>query len=346
MENANLWTRRSNTGKLSLSIRDQEGKDGSKIDSPRSYNGRRFGDSSSHGKINPFNALSPSAAKSPSAGASSAFGLGSGAFASFGSVGSAKKTNTPGTASAFDFTSQEKKEKEAETPGESSEVEQTAEPSSPPKPSNNPFEHPLRNTWNLFYRPPANKFSDYEKSTLKLASISSVENFWTIYSHLKRPSLLPTVSDYHIFKDGIRPVWEDEANKKGGKWIVRLKKGVADRYWEDLLLAIIGDQFMEAGEEVCGAVLSVRSGEDVLSVWTKIDGGRNIKIRETIKRLLAFPSDTNIVWKSHDDSIAQRSALDEARQQKANATSGYPGVERRRQTLHDDSEKSKGRIAS
>lgn len=96
---------------------------------------------------------------------------------------------------------------------------------------------------------------------------------------MKRPSLLPSVSDYHIFKKGIRPVWEDEANKRGGKWIVRLKKGVADRYWEDLLLAMIGDQFAEAGDEVCGAVLSVRGGEDVLSVWTRIDGGRNIKIR-------------------------------------------------------------------
>ena len=133
--------------------------------------------------------------------------------------------------------------------------------------------------WQLFYRPPTHKFSDYERSTIKLASISSVEAFWTIYSHLKRPSSLPSVSDYHIFKEGIRPVWEDEANKKGGKWIIRLKKGVADRYWEDLLLVIVGDQFLEAGEEVCGAVLSVRSGEDVLSIWTKIDGGRNIKIR-------------------------------------------------------------------
>ena len=91
--------------------------------------------------------------------------------------------------------------------------------------------------------------------------------------------MLPTVSDYHIFRKGVRPVWEDEANKRGGKWVVRLKKGVADRYWEDLLLAIVGDQFAEASEEVCGAVLSVRSGEDVLNVWTRIDGGRNIKIR-------------------------------------------------------------------
>lgn len=74
-------------------------------------------------------------------------------------------------------------------------------------------------------------------------------------------------------------MWEDEENKRGGKWIIRLKKGVSDRYWEDLLFAVVGDQFAEAGEEVCGAVLSIRSGEDVLSVWTRIDGGRNIKIR-------------------------------------------------------------------
>ena len=131
----------------------------------------------------------------------------------------------------------------------------------------------------MWYRPPTSKYSDYEKSTIALASFATVEAFWTVYTHLKRPSILPSVSDYHIFKKGIRPVWEDEENKRGGKWIVRLKKGVADRYWEDLLLAIVGDQFAEAGEEVCGAVLSVRSGEDVLSVWTRIDGGRNIKIR-------------------------------------------------------------------
>ena len=30
-------------------------------------------------------------------------------------------------------------------------------------------------------------------------------------------------------------MWEDESNVNGGKWIVRLKKGVAARYWEDLV---------------------------------------------------------------------------------------------------------------
>ncbi len=254
-------------------MRDNDNRDGNKIESPRSYTSRRFGDS----KSNPFNALSASSTKSPSAGASSAFGLGSGAFASFGS---AKTPKTPGGGTAFDFPSKDKREKEVEPPTERIEAENISDSSSANQISSS--DHPLRSSWTLYYRPPANKFSDYEKSTTKIATLSSVESFWTIYSRLKRPSQIPTVSDYHIFKDGIRPVWEDDANKKGGKWIVRLKKGVADRYWEDLLLAIVGDQFMEAGDEVCGAVLSVRSGEDVLSVWTKIDGGRNIKIRYVI----------------------------------------------------------------
>lgn len=259
------------TGKLSLSVNNTDGKEGGKSDSPRNFSARRFG--SDAGKTKPLNAISPLATNSPSASASSAFGLGSGAFASFGSSG--KTPKTPGGGGGFDFASKaEKKDKDGI--GDSARDLKTASLSSKPTAAS---EHALKSTWTLFYRPPTNKYQDYEKSTIQLASIGTVESFWTIYSHLKRPSLLPTVSDYHIFKAGIRPVWEDEANKRGGKWIVRLKKGVADRYWEDLLLAIVGDQFAEAGEEVCGAVLSVRSGEDVLSVWTKNDGGRNIKIR-------------------------------------------------------------------
>jgi hypothetical protein len=147
----------------------------------------------------------------------------------------------------------------------------------PPADSGSPWA--LKYSWVIWYRPPTSKNSDYEKSTKPMCKISTAQQFWKVYAHLRRPSALPTVSDYHFFKDGIRPVWEDEENKRGGKWIIRLKRGVSDRYWEDLLMAMIGDQFAEAAEEVCGAVLSVRSGEDVFSIWTKNDGGRNIKIR-------------------------------------------------------------------
>ena len=36
-----------------------------------------------------------------------------------------------------------------------------------------------------------------------------------------------------------------------------------------------------------------------------------------MKRLLGFPPDTKVEWKSHDTSIQQRTAIDEARRDKA-----------------------------
>lgn len=72
--------------------------------------------------------------------------------------------------------------------------------------------------------------------------------------------------------------------------------------------------------------------------------------RETIKRLLAFPADTNIVWKSHDDSIAQRSAIDQARQEKAAGNAGHHhhhlAGDRRRPTANDESMGDKGKAAA
>ncbi len=285
----NLLMTRFSSSKLSLSMANSE-SNAAHDQPPRSYMPKRFGgESSSHGKTNPFNMLTPVTTPglaSPGSGASSAFGLGSGAFASFGA---AKTPKSPGNgldfaAAAADASASmsavEKADKENVLNSATDQVRpKTSSSSLANSSTQNQSEHPLKYSWIVWYRPPTSKYSDYEKSTIPLASLSSVESFWTIYAHLKRPSALPSVSDYHFFRKGIRPVWEDKENRRGGKWIVRLKKGVADRYWEDLLLAMVGDQFAEAGEEVCGAVLSVRSGEDVLSVWTRIDGGRNIKIR-------------------------------------------------------------------
>lgn len=52
---------------------------------------------------------------------------------------------------------------------------------------------------------------------------------------MKRPKDLPFNSDLHLFRLGVKPVWEDEANERGGKWMVRLRKGIVSRLWEHLV---------------------------------------------------------------------------------------------------------------
>jgi translation initiation factor 4E len=35
--------------------------------------------------------------------------------------------------------------------------------------------------------------------------------------------------------------------------MIRLRKGLASHYWEEIILSIIGEQF-DVGNEICGAV--------------------------------------------------------------------------------------------
>ncbi|KAF9202468.1 Eukaryotic translation initiation factor 4E type 2 [Haplosporangium sp. Z 27] len=172
--------------------------------------------------------------------------------------------------------------------------------------------HPLHFNWVFWFmhRAPGSKILNYESAMKKIGTFGSIEDFWAVYSHLRRPHELPHVSDYHLFKQGVRPVWEDATNNNGGKWIVRLKKGLASRYWENLVLAIIGDQF-EVGSEICGIVLSIRGAEDILSIWNRSahEGRINLKIRDTMKRVLNLPADTIMEYKTHNDALRDNSSF-------------------------------------
>lgn len=117
----------------------------------------------------------------------------------------------------------------------------------------------------------------------------------------------------------------------GGKWIIRLRKGLASRCWENLILAMLGEQFM-VGEEICGAVVSVRfqvqtnclthmsiqpqlqhiptctplfPQEDIISIWNKTasDQATTARIRDTLRRVLNLPPNTIMEYKTHTDSI-------------------------------------------
>jgi translation initiation factor 4E len=127
-----------------------------------------------------------------------------------------------------------------------------------------------------------------------------------------RPEVLVPITDIHFFKQGIRPVWEHEKNESGGKWIIRLKKGLAGRMWENLLLAVIGGEFnQECSEDLCGLVLSVRAQEDIISIWngTSSVPRINLMIKDTIKSVLSLPTETVMEYKAHKDAIHDQSSF-------------------------------------
>jgi translation initiation factor 4E len=79
---------------------------------------------------------------------------------------------------------------------------------------------------------------------LQVVTFNTVEDFWAVHNHIELSSHLVTGCDYSVFKDGIKPMWEDKANMNGGRWLMNLDKKhrtiYLDNFWLEILLCLIG----------------------------------------------------------------------------------------------------------
>ncbi|KAL3507441.1 hypothetical protein ACH5RR_032823 [Cinchona calisaya] len=130
--------------------------------------------------------------------------------------------------------------------------------------------HPLEHSWTFWFDNPSarSKESPWGTSISSIYTFSTVEDFWSIYNNIHHPSKLAFGADFHCFKNKIEPKWEDPVCANGGKWTMNFSRGKSDTSWLYTLLAMIGEQF-DYGDEICGAVVSVRSKGDKISIWTK-----------------------------------------------------------------------------
>ncbi|EIW74391.1 translation initiation factor eIF4e [Coniophora puteana RWD-64-598 SS2] len=112
--------------------------------------------------------------------------------------------------------------------------------------------------------------ADYEAGLTVIGEFDSVEGYCRYFNWLKPPSALDKNSNYHLFKQGIKPMWEDPSNASGGKWVLTMKNNSAllDRCWAWLTMALVGQE-LEEGDDICGAVVSLRSKVDRIQVWTR-----------------------------------------------------------------------------
>ncbi|OBZ78362.1 Eukaryotic translation initiation factor 4E type 2 [Grifola frondosa] len=152
-------------------------------------------------------------------------------------------------------------------------------------------EHPLEHSWTIFHdtknkvpftlssapgEPPnsahfmAPESEEYEAGLTVIGECDTVESFCRYFNWLKPPSKLERNSNYHLFKSGIKPMWEDEANANGGKWVLTMKNNpqLLDRCWSWLAMALVGED-LDEGDEICGAVVSLRSKVDRIQLWTR-----------------------------------------------------------------------------
>ncbi|XP_076919690.1 eukaryotic translation initiation factor 4E-1-like [Bidens hawaiensis] len=130
--------------------------------------------------------------------------------------------------------------------------------------------HPLEHSWTFWFDNPSAKSKQvaWGSSIRPIYTFSTVEEFWSLYNNIHRPSRLAAGADLHCFKNRIEPKWEDPVCAGGGKWTMTFPKSKSDTCWLYMLLAMIGEQF-DHGDEICGAVVNVRSRQEKIALWTK-----------------------------------------------------------------------------
>lgn len=101
--------------------------------------------------------------------------------------------------------------------------------------------HPLQFSWTMWYNEPQPRNSkEWTNNVKKILTFDTVEDFWCLFNNLYAPSRLVPGSNYHLFKEGIKPEWEDPANKKGGKWICAFSRphgnAMANKAFDDAWL--------------------------------------------------------------------------------------------------------------
>ena len=108
---------------------------------------------------------------------------------------------------------------------------------------------------------------------------------------MRRPDNLPRGSTFFLFRNNIRPMWEDEANIGGGRFYFNMKKSkITNKIWEDLQIPFILTD--PKYEKLNGVVMNVRTSEVILSIWTKsIDQEEEDFLREWIYKVLEFSND-------------------------------------------------------
>jgi len=203
---------------------------------------------------------------------------------------------------------------------------------------------PFKYAWG-FYHDKHSDSSNYEgRLTLMKDNIITVKPFWEVLNSfpLDRLQLKDSV---HFFKRGVKPVWEDPRNVKGGAWTFRVPKAQADQFWKEILMMAVGEQFADViqpgaptpsspppsrpltnptppGDDLCGLSLSVRFNNNLISIWNR--NGANEKTKDGILAVILDqistdlkPREGHYYYKRHSEHAGFSEMVAKANEKKA-----------------------------
>ncbi|KAI9667362.1 MAG: hypothetical protein M1821_000177 [Bathelium mastoideum] len=154
---------------------------------------------------------------------------------------------------------------------------------------------------------------NYEHRLVKLTDIADVGDFWKTFNNFDI-TILPLRDSIHLFHKGVKPVWEDKRNEKGGSWTFRVPKALASEFWQEICLMAIGERLQASVEterktfrdDICGVSLSVRFTSILIQIWNR-DGNHQEGIDKILKKVLdelpdeLKPKEGTYYYKRHEE---------------------------------------------
>lgn len=101
-------------------------------------------------------------------------------------------------------------------------------------------------------------------------------------------------------------MWEDEQCKDGGAFKIRVPKTHTAKYWEEMLMALVGEQFEAESGEVLGLVFSSKFNSDVISIWHKTakDEAIRNKLKASIENILQLEDGISIEYENFKEIMS------------------------------------------
>jgi len=120
-----------------------------------------------------------------------------------------------------------------------------------------------------------------------LADFNNVQDFWRYFNNLPAIGSLRPKANFHLFKSGVQPVWEDKKNFGAFRIeIPERDERLFTELWFDTVLALVGET-LDTNSEVNGAIAARRPRKNRIEIWTdKLDLETSRKIRANIEKLI------------------------------------------------------------
>ena len=123
----------------------------------------------------------------------------------------------------------------------------------------------LNSKWVLWYH--------HQKDNWKLEgykqiyTVETIKEFWSLFNNLH---IIGGISklQYFFMRENITPLWEDEKNRNGGCWSIKITKDVVEQIWQQLSILLVTENIFTTNKsDVNGLSICMKNSSVIIKIW-------------------------------------------------------------------------------